>query len=102
MRVKYYDFAEARIPDERIKAILEPPQTHQKSGEAFEKDLHLLLEEKLTSQLSGVKSLLILVDDITRQTPTSWILPVVLDHVTRCGISKEAVDILVATGTLPA
>jgi len=99
MRVKYYDFAEARIPDERIKAILEPPQTHQKSGEAFEKDLHLLLEEKLTSQLSGIKSLLILVDDITRQTPTSWILPVVLDHVTRCGISKEAVDILVATGT---
>ena len=99
MKVKYYDFAEAMIPDERIKAILEPPHGQQINRETFERDLHRLLEEKLASKLSGVRNLLILVDDITRQTPTSWILPIVLDHVARFGIPSEKVDILVATGT---
>jgi len=99
MKVKYYDFAEAMIPDERIKAILEPPHGQQINRETFERDLHRLLEEKLASKLSGVKNLLILVDDVTRQTPTSWILPIVLDHVARFGIPREKVDILVATGT---
>jgi len=99
MKVKYYDFAEATIPDERIKTILEPPHGQQINRETFERDLHRLLEEKLASKLSGVRSLLILVDDITRQTPTFWILPIVLDHVARFGIPREKVDILVATGT---
>ena len=60
MKVKYYDFAEAMIPDERIKAILEPPHGQQINRETFERDLHRLLEEKLASKLSGVKNLLIL------------------------------------------
>ena len=27
-------------------------------------------------------------DDVTRQTPTSWILPIVMDCVSRCGIER--------------
>ncbi|MDK2801224.1 MAG: hypothetical protein PWQ70_2843, partial [Clostridiales bacterium] len=86
MKIRYYDFAEATIPDERIKMVLEPPSLETEKGEIeFKNELKSLLEEKLVPRLSGISSLLLLVDDITRQTPTKWILPVVIDIATRCG-----------------
>lgn len=100
MKIRYYDFAEATIPDERIKMVLEPPSLETEKGEIeFKNELKSLLEEKLVPRLSGISSLLLLVDDITRQTPTKWILPVVIDIATRCGISKNFINVLVATGT---
>ncbi|MCS7234020.1 MAG: nickel-dependent lactate racemase [Synergistetes bacterium] len=99
MKVKYYDFAEGFVPDDRVKAVLEPSHLHGMELKDFEKELNVLLEERLIPKLNGVKKILLLVDDITRQTPVSWILPSFLNLVNRIGIKDENVTILVATGT---
>ena len=99
MKVKYYDFPEATISDDKIKMVLEPPSIAGKDEGEFKRELQSLLEEELVLKVSGARSLLLLVDDVTRQTPTSWILPIVMDCVSRCGIEKDKINILVATGT---
>lgn len=99
MKVRYYDFAESIISDDRIKVILEPQHVEGKDYSEFEKELRNLLSEKLPKELLGVKRLLVLVDDITRQTPVSWILPTLVDIANSCGISDQNITILVATGT---
>lgn len=99
MRLKYYDFAEAKIPDDRIKAILEPRHIPGKNPSEFEAELHDLISETMIPKLKSVKRLLILVDDITRQTPTHLILPIILKVANYCGIKDESITILVATGT---
>ena len=99
MKLKYYNFAESIISDDRIKAILEPQHMKGKDYKEFEKDLRNLLFQKLYGELFGVKRLLVLVDDITRQTPVSWILPTLVDIANNCGITDQNITILVATGT---
>jgi len=99
MKLEYYDFARGEVPDDRVKALLEPPHIHGKSLKDFEASLRVLLEEKLVPKLEGVKRVLILVDDITRQTPVSWILPTTLALLNRCGVRDESITMLVATGT---
>ncbi|KUK23086.1 MAG: nickel-dependent lactate racemase [Synergistetes bacterium] len=99
MRVKYYGFAEGIIPDDRIKALIEPAHMEGMEYRDFERELKSLLEEGFVPKLRGVRRLLLLVDDITRQTPTSWILPTLLDLANRSGIKDEDITVLVATGT---
>ena len=99
MKIKYYDFAEAEISDDRIKGILEPQLIEGYDRMQFEKELTKLLEECLPQKLQGVKKLLILVDDITRQTPVAWILPKVLEIANQHGLKCNDITLLVATGT---
>lgn len=99
MRIKYYDFAEGFIPDDRVKAILEPNHISGMELKDFERELKVSLEERLAPKLKGVKKLLLLVDDITRQTPVSWILPSLLDLANLNGIKDDDITMLVATGT---
>ncbi len=47
----------------------------------------------------GAKRVVILADDMTRQTPADLILPEVLDELNRAGISDEQVTVLIALGT---
>jgi lactate racemase len=47
---------------------------------------------------AGARSALILVDDLTRPTPQSIMLPAVLDHLGDAGIAPEKTTVLVATG----
>lgn len=99
MKVKYYDFTEGTISDDRIKAILEPKHFIGSELSEFDLQLRKLLQEKLVDKLQGTRKLLLLVDDITRQTPASWILPALIDLANDCGINDSSITILVATGT---
>ena len=47
MKVKYYDFPEATISDDKIKMVLEPPSIAGKDEGEFKRELQSLLEEEL-------------------------------------------------------
>jgi len=101
MKIKYYDFEEIDIPDDKIDVILEPNQTERPiQMEDIEK---ILLEElsntNLFEQLKNSKNLLILSDDITRQTPVNLVIPTILNLANKAGIPDDNVTVLVASGT---
>lgn len=52
----------------------------------------------LSTLAMSAHSAVIIIDDQTRPTPTAAILPLVLQELTRAGISESATTILVATG----
>jgi nickel-dependent lactate racemase len=52
----------------------------------------------LSEEAEGLKSVCILICDITRPVPNSLVLPVLLQELTRIGLSSESITILVATG----
>jgi nickel-dependent lactate racemase len=54
---------------------------------------------RLEDVLAPEDRVVIIVDDITRPTPTAKILPVILARLSRAGISDEAVLIFMALGT---
>ncbi|MBL7225352.1 MAG: DUF2088 domain-containing protein [Desulfobacteraceae bacterium] len=53
----------------------------------------------LTELVRHGQKVAIVIDDITRQTPTHLILPPVLHCLERAGIEKEAISIVFALGT---
>jgi nickel-dependent lactate racemase len=53
----------------------------------------------LTKLASGLGSVAIIVDDLTRPTPVDRILPLLLDDLAAAGIRDEAITIIVGTGT---
>jgi len=101
MRIKYYDFEEADIPDDKIDAILEPKQMGKPIQ--IENIEEILLKElsntNLLEQLKVSKNLLILSDDITRQTPVDLVIPTILNFANKAGISDDNITVLVASGT---
>lgn len=53
----------------------------------------------LTELASGVRSVTIIVDDVTRPTPVKKILKVLLPLLTKAGVSKERITFVIALGT---
>lgn len=49
--------------------------------------------------LSGAKNAAVVIDDITRPTPTKILLPLVLDQLGRAGISEDNIKVIVALGS---
>ncbi len=54
---------------------------------------------KLRELASGVRRVVIVVDDLTRPTPVEQVLPIVLDELGEAGVQREDVTVLVAAGT---
>ncbi|MBA7559490.1 nickel-dependent lactate racemase [Candidatus Atribacteria bacterium 1244-E10-H5-B2] len=54
--------------------------------------------DKISNIAKNKKKILILIDDLTRRTPTRLILPHILEELNQANISDEYVSILVATG----
>ncbi|TVR88932.1 MAG: nickel-dependent lactate racemase [Spirochaetaceae bacterium] len=54
---------------------------------------------RLSEAARGAGSVLILCDDITRQTPADRILPLILQELQEAGIPESAVSLLIAGGT---
>lgn len=52
----------------------------------------------LAEVLHGARTVLVLVDDLTRPTPQREMLPVVLDAIVAAGIAERDITVLVATG----
>jgi lactate racemase len=53
----------------------------------------------LTSIATGKRRVVIVIDDLTRPTPTESVLPLLLDELMSAGVERENVTILVGTGT---
>lgn len=101
MKIKYYDFEEIDIPDDKIEAILEPNQTERPIPKETIEEVLLkeLSNTTFFDQLKSSKNLLILSDDITRQTPVDLVIPTILNLANKAGISDDNITILVALGT---
>jgi nickel-dependent lactate racemase len=54
--------------------------------------------ERLEKMVSPRSKVAIIIDDITRPTPTSKILPIILKRLFNYGVEKEKVNIVIATG----
>lgn len=55
--------------------------------------------DRLEDSVRPGQRVTIVVDDVTRPTPVHLILPSVLKRITKAGVPKDAVTILIATGT---
>jgi nickel-dependent lactate racemase len=77
--------------DQRLPAL---------SRAAIRKSILFPIASKPLSEL-GVnrKRAVILIDDVTRPTPTAQLLPIIIDELSNAGLQPEQISILVAGGT---
>lgn len=90
------------IPERNLLAILQPRKMKVKMNikELIRKALKKPVGyEYLDSIIGGKRSALIVVDDYTRETPTSKILPLIIEELRSSGLRKEDIAILMALGT---
>lgn len=59
---------------------------------------HPVATPPLSALASGRKRAAIILDDITRPTPTATLLPVIMDELARAGIRQNATTIVIASG----
>ncbi len=97
------------VPDENLLAVAEPNgiKVTGSPGEILAQALRTPKDKdgnegghsvSLTDFLSGARSVLVIVNDGTRPTPTPVMLAALLPYFTRAGIHPENISILVATG----
>ena len=81
-----YQMSEARQPKDLEREILRSIE-------------HPIGTSRLSELASNAKRVAVLVDDMTRPTPVSLILPVILDELSKRGLRDEQVTIVVALGS---
>lgn len=92
------------IPDRNVVAVLEP------SGGSPVENLEEEVRRLLVSPTAGpsleeivakgaVRSAVVIVNDMTRSTPTASMLPPILEELERLDVEREKVTVVVATGT---
>lgn len=98
----YRDVPPIELLDENIIGVYSPRKVSIKESEeaiikrGFENPIGT---PPISKMAKGKKKILILVDDNTRMTPVPRIIPHLSDELTKAGISKEQIKILVALGT---
>jgi len=95
-------FLPVNIPDPHIGQIALPsPVTPANDIQSLVKEAvgHPIGSPPLAQVVQPDQSIAIIVDDYTRKTPVSKILPVILDILKSIGVEKEQVQIVVALGT---
>lgn len=96
------EFPPVNVPDSRLLAVLAPREIAQppRLPDLLERALdHPIGAPPIETLVSPSAKVLLLVDDITRQTPASALLPAVLQRLARGGAAKANVNILIAAGT---
>ncbi|NLB83104.1 MAG: DUF2088 domain-containing protein, partial [Synergistaceae bacterium] len=92
------------IPDKNVLAVLEPtggtpiPDLGRATAELLKKPTAGPSLEELVEKIAP-RSVAIIVNDMTRSTPSAEMLPAVLEELGRFGVPSEAVTIVIATGT---
>src|SRR5579875_2703786 len=104
MRVvfSYPDVPPLEIPDSNLLAVLVPREADhpQPLAELVEEALDQPIgAERLEKLVSASAQILLLVDDITRQTPAAGVLPSVFRRLLAGGARRENIRILIAAGT---
>lgn len=98
----YPDVAPVDIPDSNFLAALAPSEASEARpvAEILESALdHPAGAERLEKFVSPSAKVLLLVDDITRQTPAAGVLPGIVRRLQEGGVRRENVKILIAAGT---
>ncbi len=107
VEIPYLDrFLDLEIPEGNLLAVAEPNEYEAEgsSAEIVEHALERSLDaagivgKRLPPFLSGARSVLIVVNDATRPTPTSVMLDALLPALAAAGIGTDATTVLVATG----
>ncbi|MGH9431676.1 MAG: lactate racemase domain-containing protein, partial [Terriglobia bacterium] len=104
MTIQFSDaeFPALRVPESNLLAVLSPngtevpPPTGQLTEQALDRPFGSERVEKLVSPSARV---LILVDDITRQTPAAAVLPAVLRRIEGARVPRSNIRFLIAAGT---
>ena len=99
----YGAWSEAYIFDENSVTVITPnivPSSGASDIEIIRESLtHPIGSGMITDEVKGCQNVLILVDDYTRLTPCSIILPEVIKELLLGGIEKSQIKIMVASGT---
>ena len=92
------------IPDKNVIAVLEP-SGGSPVGDLGEEVRRLLAAPTAGPSLEEIvlkgpaRSVAVIVNDMTRSTPTASMLPPLLEELERLGVGREKVTVVVATGT---
>ncbi len=102
IKFSYADVPPFEIPDSNFLATLEPRHIEPRAG--VEKLAEEALDspagsKRLEDQISSGARVLLLVDDITRQTPAARLLPSILNRLLSRRVAKQNIQILIAAGT---
>jgi nickel-dependent lactate racemase len=98
----YPGFEPVEVPDEQLLGIYEPrspnscPDAAGRIAEALESPIGC---PKVKELARGAKSVLIISDDYTRQTPVREIIPLLASSLADAGVDRQNIRILVALGT---
>lgn len=98
----YPDVPPLEVPDSNWLATLAPREMESpRSLEALVEDAldHPVAAEPLEQLVSPSTKVLLLVDDITRQTPAWGLLPGIFRRLEQGGVPKGNIEILIAAGT---
>lgn len=98
----YPDTPPFEISDANLLGVLEPRQVPEPPPLAGLVEAALdapIGAERVENLVSPTTRILILVDDITRQTPSAGILPSLLRRLTKRGCPSQNIKLLIAAGT---
>ena len=98
----YPDIPPLDVPDGNLLGVFSPSTavTAKSEKECIEGALvHPIGSEPLRERVKGCKDILVLVDDHTRTTPVSEILPSVIDQLKQGSVRRDHIKIMVALGT---
>ncbi|MGH9400716.1 MAG: nickel-dependent lactate racemase [Terriglobia bacterium] len=104
MKIKFShaDIPPVEVPDANLLAVLAPREIeHPRPLADLTEDAleHPIGAERLEKLVSPSTKVLLLVDDITRQTPAAGLLPAVFRRLQEGGAPNQNVKILIAAGT---
>ena len=90
------------VPDQCFIGMIDPPEA-QPAGDPERMILDAIENPiggpKLEDIVTPDKRIAVIVDDGSRPTPISTILPVLLDQLIRCGARREQIKIVIALGS---
>jgi nickel-dependent lactate racemase len=90
------------VPESKLVGVHSPP-TCESTGEPtalIDRSLSNTIGlEQIPSQIRGGEKALIILDDVTRETPTRVILPQIVDRLESAGVKDEDIQIIFALGT---
>jgi nickel-dependent lactate racemase len=101
-RFPYPDVELLEIPDANLIGIYQAPQVKPDGGEQeiiSQGIANPIGAPRLRDAVKAEQRVLILCDDVTRETPAHLILPFILEELHAAGVSDENIQFLMALGT---
>lgn len=102
IKFSYDEIAGFDIPEKNLMGIYQPRSSNipQDVGELVKRAMeNPVYSPRLKKMASPDDKVLILVDDYTRATPASQIIPYVLEELLEAGVKEENISFLIALGT---